>query len=347
MAKRLFIALILLLSGEILHAQTAGSTTYNFLKLTNSARVAALGGTVIAIQDNDLNFVFHNPALLNESMDQNLNLNYVDYYAGINYGYASYAFKKEGIGNFAAGMHYVDYGRFTRYDEFGYYQGSFRASEYALNLIGSRAIIDTFLTVGVNVKPVFSVFEQYTSLGITMDIGAVYYNPHTLTTAAIVIKNLGMQLTTYDGVREKVPFEIQAGFSQRLEHAPFRFSVTLQQLQKWDLTYPEESSNNISLDGQPVERSKFDIIGDQLMRHFIFGAEFLAGKNFHVDLGYNYRRRQELKADARYGMVGFSWGFGFRVSKFHVAFGHATYHLAGGTNHFSITTNLSEFRKGL
>ncbi len=345
MVKKLCISLFITLLLIPLKAQEAGTTTYNFLRLTNSARVAALGGTVLAIQDNDLNFAFHNPALLSTDMDRNLVLNYVDYFAGVNYGYASYAFNKEGIGSFAGGLHYINYGNFERYDEFGNYQGNFRASEYAFNLIGSRQIIDTFLTVGVNIKPVFSVFEQYTSLGLLMDLGAVYYNPHSLTTVGLAIKNIGAQLTTYAGVREKIPFEIQAGFSQRLEYAPFRFSVNLQNLQKWDLSYPVEEDNTI--DGEEIERSKFDIIGDQLMRHVIFGAEFLPGKNFHVELGYNYRRRQELKAESRLGMVGFSWGFGFRVSKFHVSFGHATYHLAGGTNHFSITTNLSEFYKQL
>jgi hypothetical protein len=67
------------------------------------------------------------------------------------------------------------------------------------------------------------------------------------------------------------------------------------------------------------------------------------GENFHVEVGYNYKRRKEMAISARPGMVGFSAGFGFRVSKFHFSFGRASYHLAGGTSHFSLTTNLSEF----
>jgi len=50
-----------------------------------------------------------------------------------------------------------------------------------------------------------------------------------------------------------------------------------------------------------------------------------------------------MKVNAHPGMVGFSMGFGFRVSKFHFSYGRASYHLAGGTNHFSLTVNLSEF----
>ncbi|MGM0474970.1 MAG: type IX secretion system protein PorQ, partial [Bacteroidota bacterium] len=138
-------------------------------------------------------------------------------------------------------------------------------------------------------------------------------------------------------------FEVQAGITQGLEHAPFRFSVTLQHLERWDLTYEAGDRQTINTVNEPVERSRFDVFGDNLMRHVVLGVEFLMGENFHVDLGYNYKRRKEMKVSTRPGMVGFSWGFGFRVSKFHFAFGRASYHLAGGTNHFSLTTNLSEF----
>jgi hypothetical protein len=136
---------------------------------------------------------------------------------------------------------------------------------------------------------------------------------------------------------------LQAGITQGLAHAPFRFNITFQNLERWDLTYEKTGSDDFNTLGEEVERSGFDIFGDKLMRHLVFGVEFLFGKNFHVDLGYNYKRRQEMKVNARPGMVGFSWGFGFKVSKFHIAFGRASYHLAGGTNHFSLTTNLSEF----
>jgi len=44
----------------------------------------------------------------------------------------------------------------------------------------------------------------------------------------MVIKNAGYQVTTYAGEpHQKLPFEIQAGISQRLAYAPFRFSLTL------------------------------------------------------------------------------------------------------------------------
>lgn len=331
------------LTLSCLNAQKGGESTYSFLGLTNAARVAALGGEVVSLMDDDLNMVFHNPSLLSAGMHSHLTLNYVNYFAGVNYGYAAYSHHREGIGSFAAGMHYVNYGIFDRTDELGQPLGTFRASEYALNLFFSRQLIDTFLTAGINVKPIFSSFEQYTSTGLAVDLGLTYHFPQSLTTVALVARNLGTQITTYTGISEKLPFEIQAGITQGLAHAPFRFTLTFQHLERWDLTYEKPDREGLTGQGDPVQRSSFDIFGDKLMRHVVVGVEFLLGENFHVDLGYNYKRRQEMKVTARPGMVGFSFGFGFRISKFHISFGRASYHLAGGTNHFSLTTNLSEF----
>lgn len=343
MIRGLIITVFLLLLFQAGLAQKGGESTYSFLGLANAARVAALGGEVVSLMDDDINMVFHNPALLSPGMHSNLCLNYVDYFAGVNYGYASYGYSAAGIGNFAAGMHYVNYGTFDRTDELGQSQGTFRASEYALNLVYSRSILDSAFTAGVNLKPIFSSLEQYTSFGLALDLGVSYFLSSSLTTFGLVVKNVGAQITSYTGRRESLPFEIQAGVTQGLAHAPFRFTVTLQHLERWDLTYTVHDEEETLFSGNEPEKSGFDMFGDKLMRHVVFGTEFLLGKNFHIDLGYNYKRRQEMKVNARPGMVGFSMGFGFRVSKFHFSFGRASYHLAGGTNHFSLTTNLSEF----
>ena len=180
MMKIQLICLLLMFLAPIA-AQRGGESVYSFLQLTNAARVSALGGENVSLSDDDINLVFHNPALLSSRMDQHMNLNYVNYFAGVNYGYTSYAFDRAGIGTFAGGIHYVNYGTFERIDEYGVPDGNFRASEYALNLIYARSLIDSVLTVGVNVKPLFSIYEQYSSLGLVSDIGVLYnnYSTHT------------------------------------------------------------------------------------------------------------------------------------------------------------------------
>lgn len=342
MIRAFFVTVMLLLLIQAGMAQKGGEATYSFLGLTNSARVAALGGEIVSLLDDDINTVFHNPALLSAGMHNNLSLNYVNYFAGVNYGYASYGYSAGEVGNFAAGMHYVNYGSFDHTDELGEYLGTFRASEYALNLFYSRVFLDSALTVGANLKPIFSSLEQYTSFGLALDLGVTYHFSNSLTTVGLVLKNMGTQISSYTARREPLPFEIQAGVTQGLKHAPFRFTITFQHLERWDLSYTIQD-DDLSFTGNDGQKSGFDMFADKLMRHMVLSTEFLIGKNFHVDVGYNYKRRKEMSVNARPGMVGFSAGFGFRVSKFHFSFGRASYHLAGGTSHFSLTTNLSEF----
>jgi hypothetical protein len=350
--KRAFLSALLLvcIAGWSAMAQIGGHYTYAFLNLTNSARVASLGGKSVSIYGDDLNMPFHNPSLLNSSMNQHIVMNYIGYFAGIKYGYVSYARDYGTKGTFAVGMHYSNYGTFTSANEAGIATGQFQASDYALNLMYSRKI-DSLFSVGINIKPLYSSLETYNSLGIAADLGVTYHNPASLFTAAFVLKNMGTQLIGYyDGAeREHMPFEIQAGVSQKLLHAPFRFSLTLQQLQKLDLTYESSiSKNNIIADpmnGEKLGKNKYEVFGDKLMRHAILGMEFMPGENFYVNLGYNYQRRQELKVPVSTGMVGFSWGFGIKINKYRFSFGRATYHLAGASNHFSLSVNLSEFYK--
>ena len=111
--RKLFILLVFQTFVSAAWAQIGGESTYNFLNLTNSARMAALGGNQIAINDSlDLNISYNNPSLLRAEMKNMLALNYVDYFAGVNYGYASYSFGTPLPGYFAAGVHYINYGKF-------------------------------------------------------------------------------------------------------------------------------------------------------------------------------------------------------------------------------------------
>ena len=85
--KTAFGILTLMLVTLQLSGQLGGNATYAFLNLTNSARVASLGGKVVSIWDDDLNLPFHNPSLLHEGMSNHLVVNYVNYFSDINYGY--------------------------------------------------------------------------------------------------------------------------------------------------------------------------------------------------------------------------------------------------------------------
>ena len=317
-----FLFFIILVSPTF--SQTGGDNVYEFLNLTHSGLVASLGGTNVSLQGNNLNLAYHNPALLNSGMNNSLALNYVNYFAGINYGLAMFSRSYPGTGNFALGLTYLNYGSFIETDASGIITGDFTAAEYAFSMIYSREI-DSLFTVGVNLKPVLSHLEKYTSFGFAFDFGVSWHNKSNLFSAGMVIKNAGYQVTTYAGEpHEKLPFEIQAGISQRLAHAPFRLSLTLRHLEKFDLTY--QYNDTVSAGNNTKLSSDFM---ENIMRHVILGAELIPHKNFYFSAGYNYQRRKELQVDSKVSTVGFSWGFGINTSLLNIEFGRATYHLAG------------------
>jgi len=318
--------------------QIGGENTYDFLTLTNSARMAALGGNQIALNDStDLNLSYNNPSLLNVNMKNMLSVNYVDYFAGVNYGYAAYSFGTPLPGNFAVGMHYINYGKFIEALPNGEKTGAtFNAAEYALNIIYSNSYKQ--FVYGINIKPILSSFESYQSIGIAADLGISYFSKNQNTVTALVARNIGTQITTYyDGAaKESIPFDLQFGISQKLQHAPIRFAATLQHLQKWDLAQPVEDNTGTSIVYTDENFTK------KFMRHMVLGIELLPSPNFTLRAGYNYQLRQEMKLDEKMSTVGFSWGFGFRISRFQINYGSARYHLAGSSNLISIALKLND-----
>ncbi len=344
----LFLTLFAIMLSKASFAQLGGSHTYMFLNMTNSARVSALGGNFVPIYDNDINLAYSNPSLINEEMHNQFSLNYLNYFADVNAGFVSYGHHFDKVGTFVGTLQFLGYGNFVERDNTGREIGSFNASEYSLNIGWSKKLSDHF-QMGVNLKNIYSQLEKYSSYGLAVDLAISYIHTENGLYSSFIIKNIGRQITTYtDGDREPIPFEVQWGISKKFEHAPLRLILLLNDLQKWDLTYsdPSKEPERDPFTGEEIETSNGWDFGDKLMRHSIFGIEFAPGKgNFSVQLAYNYRRRQELKLASRTSLVGFSFGFGIKISKFKLSYSHANYHLAGGTNTFTITTNFSDFLK--
>jgi hypothetical protein len=342
MRKLLYLIFLLSILNPKAFGQVGGEATYQFLNLTNSARMAALGGNQIAINDSlDLNVAYNNPSLLTADMSKILIMNYVDYFAGVNFGYAAYSFKTPLPGNFAVGMHYINYGEFPEALPNSELTGAiFHAAEYALNITWSHEFKGLYY--GISLKPILSSFENYQSFGLAADLGLSYFSNNRLSSFGLVARNIGSQISTYyDGAdREQIPFDLQLGFSQKLQHAPFRFAATMQHLQKWDLAKPEEDNNGTSL--TYVEEN----FANKFMRHLVLGVELIPSPNFTLRAGYNHQVRKEMRLEEKMSTVGFSWGFGIRVSRFNFSYGSARYHLAGSSNIISIALNLNEdFRR--
>lgn len=345
MVKRSLL-LILICAALGADAQTNGSTVFNSLSIPSSARVASVGGSLLAVRDGDLNLALYNPSLLDSSSHGQAALSYVNYFSTINLGFAGYAHHFDSLGlTMSATMQYVDYGKITQRDLSGANIGTFQAGDYAL-IVGAALPIDSSFTIGANLKGIYSTLAGYTSAGAAVDLSATYYNPKRKFTAAAVISNLGFQLKGYtDDVRDTLPTNFQIGITKQLKHAPFRFSVVFDQLNNWNNSFYSSNSNQTvdPITGEVTSGSGWEF-GDKLMRHVIVGTEVLLGENFAVRFGYNYRRRQEMKLSDRPGTAGLSWGLGFKVKRFQLSYGRATYHFAGPSNNFTVTTRLSDWR---
>ncbi len=339
--KRYHIIILICFLPILSKAQWGGKHAYSFLSVPTSPRSASLGGSAIAIDDNDLSLAIENPALLNPTMLNKMSVAYNNHVSDINFCQLAYSTKFNKIGQLAFGLQYMNAGKFIHADEVGNKYENFSANEFAFNIAYVKQL-DSNLFIGVTVKPVVSQLYNYLSLGIAMDAGIVYTTSNKLTSAALVLKNMGSQIITYQGNYESLPFDIQLGVSTRLSHAPFRISVVAHSLNRLKMMH--ENTNEIEKDG--IEKEPFKTsFGEHLLRHFIFGVEFLPVKSFSIRAGWNYQQRQVMKIKERSGIVGLSAGFGFKIKRFNINYSISRYHLASNSHQFSISTNLSNFIK--
>lgn len=338
--KLRFFCCIALLSTLFTFAQLGGEATYQFLNLVSSPRQAALGGKVLTNVDYDVTQALYNPATINVEMDNQLALNYSSYLGGISYGTAAYAYTWDRrTQTFHVGMAYINYGSFDGYDEDGNPTGSFSGNEAALSLGYALQIGYSDFYAGGNLKIITSKLEQYNSIGVAIDAGIIYINEDIDFNASLVVRNAGTQITTYAGLNEPLPFEIDFGMSQTLEHVPLRWHLTFENLQKWPIGVSNPARDETDLDGN-TSQEKVGFF-DNVMRHTIIAAELFPERGFNIRLGYNFRRAQELRILEQRNFSGLSFGIGVKLNKMRFSYTHARYSSASNASFFGLQIDLN------
>lgn len=320
--------LFVFLSGYGL-AQTGGTTGYSFLNLPFNARIAGLGGSFITVRDSDPNLGVQNPALLNSEMNGHGSISQSLMAGGINSGQLNYA---RTFGSGVTGLahfRYVSYGKLKRTDINGADLGTFSPGDFILGASAAKSINER-MHIGATLNFIYSQMDQYVSFGNSLDLGGCYTDNDKRLVISGVVKNLGIQWKSYNGTRNDLPLEVQLGLSHKLAHAPFRFSILGQHLQRWDLSYNDPNAKPATdpLTGEtiPVKKAGF---AEKLARHFAFQMELLFGKRLHLRAGFDYQRRQELKVALRPGISGFNFGVGLYFKRFSVDYGMMSYSAAG------------------
>ncbi|TCI85248.1 type IX secretion system protein PorQ [Tenacibaculum sp. M341] len=326
----------------IIQAQTGGTNAFSFLNTSTNARQTALGGKIFTLVD-DVDQPKWNPASINLDIDRKLSVNYTGYLADISIGSVSYAHR---FSRYSKTIHsnitYLNYGTLIAADADGTETGTFNASDIALSVGYAYQIPNTDIHVGANFKFIYSTIASFSSTGIAGDLGIMYYTPHKPYIFSLVLRNIGTQLSSFNGTSEKLPFEIALGASYMLENVPIRGYLTIDNLQKWNVSVPNPSNSTSDLDGNTTEENISFL--NNAFRHVIIGAELFPKRAINLRVGYNFRRGSELQLQNVRTFGGISFGFGLRMNKIKINYAYSKFHFASDVSTFGISIDLNKER---
>ncbi len=313
--------------------QGVGQTLVSSMLLEQpiSSRVAALGGNNTSFIGKDISFSVVNPAILPLQQKRELLIHAASYFAGTGYGSGMYSFGGNESGMWLAGFQYVDYGLFKGFDEYGNATSEFTAKDLAL-YGGYGYRFNPYFSIGGILKPVLGIYETYSTYAIAADFGALYINEEQRLQIGLTARNIGGQFYGYDSSEPNsfLPINLAIGLSKRLQHAPFVFHLTMQQLQRWNY----DTATNLSVSPTISTVSK-------IARHFIIGVDIVPPSDkFWLALSYNFQRGQELPVPELVSLAGFSGGLGFKIQGVELGIGVGSYHQAATTLHITLRTDL-------
>ncbi len=317
-----------------------GASVFSFLNASANPQQTALGGKVLTLVD-DVDQPTWNPATINLNIDRYIAVNYTSYLANISVGSISYAHRfSRHTRTFHSNITYINYGSLIGADTEGNETGTFNAGDFALSIGHSFIIPGTDIHTGANIKFIYSSIAGFSSEGFAVDLGAVYYNTNKPYVFSLVLRNIGTQLTSFNGKTEKLPFEIALGGSYLPENVPLRWYITIDNIQQWNISVPNPSGQTSDLDGT-VTGENISFI-DNAFRHFIIGAELFPKRAVNLRVGYNFKRGKELQLQNIRTFGGISFGFGLRMNKVKLNYAYSRFHTASNVNTFGISINLNK-----
>jgi len=316
-------------------AQTlGGNAAFNFLSLPNTPQLSALGGVNVSNISDDAGMAFNNPSLLREDMHAQLHVSFNNMYAGVKNYHSVFAYRYDKWKtNFAAGVHFIDYGNIAQTDPSGNIYGAFHPTDYAVQLSASRKYAEKW-HYGIAIKFINSNYGIYRSNAVATDVGVSYYDTASLFQASLLMKNMGVHLKQYvNATPDDLPFDIQLGFTKRLARAPVQFSLTAHHLHQFNIRYNDTAFNNsidIANDGK-----SFTV--DKIFRHFVAAAQVFIGNKIELTLAYNYLLHKELViANTPNGFTGLSLGVGILFKKINIRYARSHYQNNTGYNQLGL-----------
>jgi hypothetical protein len=303
--------LSLILSLFIVNAGSdVGTTGFNFLKITPSAKQAAMAGASIGLEsDNSLSgidFIYNPAATAQKSI---ITAGYLAYVADIGIGVVGYSrpspfsFLKSG----GISISYLNSGTIKRTDIAGNELGTFSVSYLNLNAAGNINLAND-LNAGLGLKILYGSIDSFSGLGFASDFGFRYHPTIKGLTLGLIIKNLGYQIKSFNTERDKLPLDIGIG-------AGYNISENI----------------NFALDiHKPIDNSIL----------FNLGVEGWVNRYVALRGGYNSLGKDYKTGGGSDIFNGLSVGLGIKVSKYQVDYSFTPMGDLGRLHHITLLFSL-------
>lgn len=310
-------------------AQESGSV-FNFLNLPVSAHSTALGGKNISLVEDDISLAIQNPALLTGVSNHTVGFSFMTYLQGTNTGAAAYSQQVGERGAWGANVQFVGYGSTKETLLSGEIVGELKPLDLCFAGQYSHILSERWAG-GVTAKFIYSHYGPYTSCALAADLGLNYYDEESDFSISMAARNLGGQVKSFGEKRDRLPADLEIGFTKSLGHAPIRISVTMVDLTRW-------TSDDYFTTGSKLKS------GSIFINHFVLGAEFLPSDKFYIGLGYNFRRGYEMTAAGSSHAAGLSFGGGVNLKRLKLGIAYAKYHVSAPTLAFTLAYNFAKTR---
>ncbi len=323
MKKVLFLCIAFAFSFALMAQES--QSAYTMLRLPASTHVAALGGENISVIDDVPSLGYSNPALYSLAPNRSVGFSFMTYPAGgklLGFQAARAFGERHTLG---VGAQMLSYGSVDETDTQGNAMGSFTPSDVVVSL-GYAYLLSDYVAGGANFKLISSKYGQYNSVALAVDLGLNYYDPDNDLSVSAVLSNVGTQVKSfYEGQKDKVPLNLQLGFTKGLNNLPVRLSFTLTDLTRWKNNY------YYTADGNELSFTR------KALNHLVVGMDIIPVDICYLSLGYNFRRAYELKQAGSSHFAGFSCGAGLNLDRVKIGLSYAQYSL--GTS--SVMANLA------
>jgi hypothetical protein len=281
---------------------SAGTTSFNFLKIGVGARPTALGGAFTAVR-GDLEASSWNPAGLHGLEQRSGVLSLSSYLVDTEAGFLSIAAPGEHR-TWALSVNYVTYGTMRRTDVDGADLGTFSAFDVATYITAAQPLWNRRLTVGVNFKAIYSSIDDYSSDAYVVDLGVIAPGPLAGMDLGASLLNIGGVRSGFtDGYKDSLPVMMRLGVSHRPAHAPRPLMLLA------DLNVPNDND-----------------------AYLTFGAEMQVHDGLYVRPGYSLRQ-SGVEGDEPLGLTA---GAGFVFQKYRIDYAFSTFPALGDVHRISV-----------